>query len=230
MGCAHCLVEISWNLQDVLNISVDSPCRPAVRSRLCCIVICCALLRCVVMRNAAAETNRKKIGRCRPRYALDPVWSCPLPTPFPSLSRLIFSATRCARNTPWIFPLQTEHFQYHRSNNAVAASTLDLFISNVPTSFQWAARWAVYALMDPFLLKIMGLPQVRNFVYINSAAQEGVGRGGAGGERGERKDMSRHVSNVSGVTVGTNCAFSSCRRRPLHGESPLTVVSFTSSF
>ncbi|CAM9844361.1 unnamed protein product, partial [Laminaria digitata] len=54
---------------------------------------------------------------------------------------------------------EAKYFEYHESNNAVAVSTLDLFISNVPSSFQWVARWAVYALMDPFLLKTMGLPQ-----------------------------------------------------------------------
>lgn len=65
------------------------------------------------------------------------------------------------RDTRRICAVQAEHFRYHESNNVVAVSTLDLFISNVPCQFQESARWAVYALMEPFLLKTMGLPQVR---------------------------------------------------------------------
>ena len=57
--------------------------------------------------------------------------------------------------------VQAKHYVFHESNNAVAVPTIDLFISNVPKSFRWAARWAAYSLMDPFLLKTMGLPQVR---------------------------------------------------------------------
>ncbi|CAN0510481.1 unnamed protein product, partial [Laminaria digitata] len=55
---------------------------------------------------------------------------------------------------------EAKHYVYHESNNAVAVPTIDLFISNVPKSLRWAARWAAYSLMDPFLLKTMGLPQV----------------------------------------------------------------------
>ena len=66
-------------------------------------------------------------------------------------------------NAPWT-SIQAKHYVFHESNNAVAVPTIDLFISNVPKCLRWAARWAAYSLMDPFLLKTMGLPQVSDFV------------------------------------------------------------------
>lgn len=56
---------------------------------------------------------------------------------------------------------QEEHFRPADSNTAIASVTVDLFVSLVPKPFQSAARWPVYALIDPPLLKAMGFPRVR---------------------------------------------------------------------
>ncbi|CAN0261274.1 unnamed protein product, partial [Scytosiphon promiscuus] len=52
---------------------------------------------------------------------------------------------------------QEEFFRPADSNTAIANVTVDLFVSLVPKPFQSAARWPVYALIDPPLLKAMGL-------------------------------------------------------------------------
>ncbi|CAN0489517.1 unnamed protein product, partial [Hapterophycus canaliculatus] len=60
---------------------------------------------------------------------------------------------------------QAEHFRPADSNTAIASLTVDLFVSLVPKPFQSAARWPVYALIDPPLLKAMGLPRVRGRIH-----------------------------------------------------------------
>ncbi|CBN79057.1 conserved unknown protein [Ectocarpus siliculosus] len=52
-----------------------------------------------------------------------------------------------------------EHFRFAASNAAIAGVTVDLFVSLVPSkALQSAARWGVYALIDPPLLKAFGFP------------------------------------------------------------------------
>lgn len=75
------------------------------------------------------------------------------------------------------FSPQAKHYTYHESNNAVAVPTIELFISNVPKPLRWAAKWAAYSLMDPFLLKTMGLPQVNDFVLSTRGWNLEEGRG-----------------------------------------------------
>ncbi|CAM9566580.1 unnamed protein product [Pylaiella littoralis] len=52
-----------------------------------------------------------------------------------------------------------EHFRFASSNSAIAGVTVDLFVSPLPKPFQDAARWCVYALIEPPLLKAFGFPQ-----------------------------------------------------------------------
>eukprot|EP00904_Undaria_pinnatifida_P011231 jgi/Undpi1/7238/HiC_scaffold_22.g09711.m1 len=54
---------------------------------------------------------------------------------------------------------EAKHFQTHASNNAIATSTIELFLSIAPEPLRSGGRWAVYALMDVPLLKAMDLPQ-----------------------------------------------------------------------
>lgn len=60
-----------------------------------------------------------------------------------------------------IFPLQNQdkYLAYDSANNSIGESTLALFLSNVPAPLRSAGKWAVFALMDPPLLKAMGFPQ-----------------------------------------------------------------------
>eukprot|EP00752_Nemacystus_decipiens_P017543 g15722.t1 len=52
-----------------------------------------------------------------------------------------------------------EYFRYAPSNAVIAGVTVDLFVSLAPKLFQTGARWGVYALIDPPLLKAMGFPR-----------------------------------------------------------------------
>lgn len=62
---------------------------------------------------------------------------------------------------------QKEHFRFAASNAAIAGVTVDLFVSLVPSkALQSAARWGVYALIDPPLLKAFGFPTVGSFFWV----------------------------------------------------------------
>lgn len=63
---------------------------------------------------------------------------------------------------------QAEHFRFAESNKAIANSTIALFLSIAPKLLRPAGRWAVYALMDPALLKAMGLPQVGYYFFLGA--------------------------------------------------------------
>lgn len=87
---------------------------------------------------------------------------------FKPLDRLQTTASTTANNK------QEEHLRHAPSNTAVAGVTVDLFISLVPKAFQAGARWGVYALMDPPLLKAMGFPRVKEAFTPGDDGWEGV--------------------------------------------------------